>query len=363
MIEVADSRRDTEVEDILGLEEEIPFKYSITSYGADFTLDGLVRRIQVGDIVVPTFQRGYVWNKKQASLLIESFLMGLPVPGIFLSQEEDQTLLVIDGQQRLRTLQYFYEGLFGAESPSLSGKKFALTDVSEAFEGKTCKTLSPQDRRQLDNSLLHATIVKQNEPEDDNSSIYLLFERLNTQGVQLQPQEIRNSIYRGAFNEMLKELNANKSWRHIFGRIHSRAKDQELILRFLALYFDTHNYSRPMKQFLNDYMDKNQHLEMNTREEGIQAFVPAIEFIDSALGRKAFRPTVALNAAVYDAVMVAVAKRLKGSIIASLEGFEQEYDKLLDNEEFISATRSGTTDVVRVRRRLDIATAAFADVG
>lgn len=363
MIEVADSRRDTEVEDSLAAEEEFPFKHSITSYGADFTLDGLVRRIQDGDVVVPSFQRGYVWNQKQASLLIESFLMGLPVPGIFLSQEEDQTLLVIDGQQRLRTLQYYYEGSFGPESPRLSGKKFALIDVSDAFEGKTCETLSPQDRRQLDNSLLHATIVRQNEPADDNSSIYLLFERLNTQGVQLQPQEIRNSIYRGAFNEMLKDLNENQAWRHIFGKVHSRAKDQELILRFLALYLDGDRYSRPMKKFLNDYMDKNQHLEINTHEEVKHAFVPTIEFIDTALGRKAFRPTVALNAAVYDAIMVATARRLERSAISNLEGFKQKYDELLGNEEFVSTTRSGTTDVVRVRRRLDIATAALADVG
>ena len=362
MIEATGTRSDTEVEDNLATEEEIPFKYSITSYGADFTLDGLVRRIQDGGVVVPSFQRGYVWNQKQASLLIESFLMGLPVPGIFLSQEEDQTLLVIDGQQRLRTLQYYYEGSFGPESPRLSGKKFALTDVSDAFEGKTCETLTPQDRRQLDNSLLHATIVRQNEPADGNSSIYLLFERLNTQGVQLQPQEIRNSIYRGAFNEALKELNENQPWRHIFGKVHSRAKDQELILRFLALYLDGEKYARPMKKFLNDYMDKNRSLETNARQEINQAFLPTIELIDSALGRKAFRPTAALNAAVFDAVMVATAKRLERGAIASQGEFEEKYDELLGNDEFISFTRSGTTDVVRVRRRLDLATDAFSDV-
>ncbi len=361
-IAVADTGAETEVEDILGSEEEIPFTYSITSYGADFTLDGLVRRIQDGDIIVPSFQRGYVWNQKQASLLIESFLIGLPVPGIFLSQEEDQTLLVIDGQQRLRTLQYFYEGAFGPESPRFSDKEFSLSDVSEAFQGKTYTTLSPQYRRLLDNSLLHATIVKQIEPEDDNSSVYLLFERLNTQGVQLQPQEIRNSIYRGSLNEALKDLNDNQPWRHIFGNVHSRAKDQELILRFLALYFYGENYSRPMKGFLNVYMDKNRDLELNTREEMTRAFAPTIELIDNVLGRKAFRPTATLNAAVFDAVMVATARRLERGAIANSAEFEQEYDGLLRNEEFISFTRSGTTDVARVRRRLDLATTTLADV-
>ena len=361
-IAVADTGAETEVEDILGSEEEIPFTYSITSYGADFTLDALVRRIQDGDIIVPSFQRGYGWNQKQASLLIESFLMGLPVPGIYLFQEEDRTLLVIDGQQRLRTLQYFYEGAFGPESHGLAGREFVLTHVCEEFEGRTFETLYPQVRRQLDDSLLHATIVEQIEPEDDGSSIYLLFERLNTQGVQLQPQEIRNSIYRGAFNEVLKELNESQSWRRIFGRVHSRGKDQELILRFLALYFDLEAYRPPMKQFLSDYMSKNRNLEVNTREEASQAFVPAIELIDRALGKKAFRPTAALNAAVLDAILVGTAKRLEQGAIADLDEFEKEYDRLLGNEEFVSATRSSTTDVALVRRRLALATAALNEV-
>src|ERR1043165_4796643 len=94
-------------------DESLVLKYSITSYGTDFDVDGLVRRIEREDIYVPPFQRAYVWNLKQASRFIESLLLGLPVPGIFLSKESDsQRLLVIDGQQRLRSLLYFYRGVF-----------------------------------------------------------------------------------------------------------------------------------------------------------------------------------------------------------------------------------------------------------
>ncbi|MEA5508035.1 DUF262 domain-containing protein [Halotia wernerae UHCC 0503] len=99
------------------LEEEdnevIPFRYSITSYGADYPVDSLVKRLEIGSIYIPSLQRRYVWKLEQASRFIESLLLGLPVPGIFLSKEkETQKLLVIDGQQRLRTLQYFYNGVF-----------------------------------------------------------------------------------------------------------------------------------------------------------------------------------------------------------------------------------------------------------
>src|SRR5258706_15619947 len=94
-------------------EENYPVEYAISSYGADYPVDGLVKRMSAGSIFIPPFQRSYVWNVYRASRFIESLLLGLPVPAIFLSRDEStQKLLVIDGQQRLRTLQYFYEGVF-----------------------------------------------------------------------------------------------------------------------------------------------------------------------------------------------------------------------------------------------------------
>ena len=223
---------DPEIED--DAEESIPFEYSITSYGADYPVDGLVKRINNNDIYVPSFQRGYVWKIKDASRLIESLLLGLPVPGIFLAKEPDtQKLLVIDGQQRLKTIQYFYNGIF---EPSKN--EFALEKINSRFIGLTYKTLSQEDRRRLDDSIIPATIVKQDEPTLDLSSIYHIFERLNTGGKNLQAQEVRACIYHGHFQELLKELNDNLTWRSMYSQEpDERMRDQELILRFFALYF------------------------------------------------------------------------------------------------------------------------------
>lgn len=111
----------------------IPYRYSISSYGADYPVDSIVKRLQAGSIYIPSFQRGFVWNLKQSSRFIESLLLGLPVPGIFLSKDPDtQQLLVVDGQQRLRTLQFFYEGIFESTS-----REFALIKVQPQFVGKT----------------------------------------------------------------------------------------------------------------------------------------------------------------------------------------------------------------------------------
>ena len=86
-------------------------RYEITSFGADYDVDGLVKRIKRDDIFIPSFQRAYVWNIVEASRFVESLLLGLPVPGIFLAKEaETNKLSVIDGQQRLKSLEFVYEG-------------------------------------------------------------------------------------------------------------------------------------------------------------------------------------------------------------------------------------------------------------
>src|SRR5262249_38670232 len=151
--------------------------------------DGLVKRINSGSIYIPKFQRSYVWNVYRASRFIESLLLGLPVPAIFLSKElESNKMLVIDGQQRLRTLQYFYNGVFEP-----SDRAFKLRGVQTRFQNATYKTLKEDDRLRLDDSIVHAIIVKQEDPHEDHqkgtgpSSVYHIFERLNTGGVLLQP--------------------------------------------------------------------------------------------------------------------------------------------------------------------------------
>lgn len=354
--------QDTEatIEDNLGddSEEVAPFKYSITSYGADYTVDGLVKRIKEGSIYVPPFQRGYVWNLHDASRFVESLLLGLPVPGIFLSKErETQKLLVIDGQQRLLTLLYFYDGVFAS-----SVKVFALKGVQKKFNGATYKSLKEEDRRRLDDSILHATVVKQDEPSDDDSSIYHIFERLNTGGTLLTAQEIRACIYHGEFSEVLKKLNGTPSWRAVYGPVSKNMRDQELILRFLSLYFNSDQYEKPMKGFLNGYMGKNRHLALQSEEQMRQAFVGTIDVVHESIGSKAFKPKRALNAAVFDAVMVGVARRLSKGPIGNDGKLKEQYNNLMLNDAFITVSEKSTADEENVRARLRLATEAFVDV-
>lgn len=234
-----------------------PVQYEITSYGADIDAEGMVSRLRRADIYIPPFQRNYVWTQREASRFIESLLLGLPVPGIFLARERDsKRLLVIDGQQRLKTLQFYYDGYFDPKEDAKRKRIFDLIGVQPQFEGKTYETLNDDDRITLNDSIIHATIVKQDTPKDDQSSIYHIFERLNTTGRKLSPQQIRVAIYQGFLIDALHELNNHSSWREIYGIAGKTLKDEELILRFLALFYFSAEYTKPMREFLNYSMER-----------------------------------------------------------------------------------------------------------
>ena len=246
-------------------EQEIPGieRYEIGFYGIDYPVDALCKRLSSGgeategDIFIPDFQRGYIWIKRQADAFIESLLLGLPVPGIFLSTDaETKRRFVIDGGQRLRTIKSFVDGTFKGRD------KFVLGHAVHAdFAGKGYADLQQNDRRSFDDTVIHATIVSQNEPRDDSRSLFYLFERLNTGGTPATAHEVRRSLWGGGLNELLHILADNAHWRSVYGPPSPRMKDQELILRFLALFVDEHRYGseneRTMKDFLTSFMARH----------------------------------------------------------------------------------------------------------
>lgn len=334
--------------------ESIDFRYVITSYGADYPVDSLMKRIKDKVIFIPPFQRQFVWNINEASKFIESLILGLPVPGIFLSKEKDTNrLLVVDGQQRLMSLFYFYTGYF-------QNTLFRLQNVQEDLLGRTYSTLKNPDRLRLDDSIIHATIVRQDEPDEDESSVYQIFERLNSGGRDLKPQEIRACIYYGQFNELLNQLVNTHSWRAIFGKKSDiRLKEQELILRFFSLLYDRQNYKKPLKGFLNSFMSKNQHLDKISQEEFTETFKTTFDFIVKAVGTKPFRIKRNLNLGAFDSIAIAVAERLKFGEIKNRKEFVEQYKQLVKNPEFIAIVQGGTSDEKNVETRIDMAIDTF----
>jgi len=287
--------------------------------------------------------------------LIESFLLGLPVPAIFLYTDSENIQLAVDGQQRLKSIAYFFEGFFG---PETKGKRpvFRLAGLNDKspFLGKTYKDLEstlPAAYRKLNDAVLRAFVIKQLDPKD-NTSIFYTFERLNTGGTLLKGQEIRNCVYAGPFNELLAEMNENFNWRKVYGRVESdkRQRDIELILRFLALRFNSDEYKRPMKDFLSEFMRINRKADEATLKQYSDAFARTSEAVFSHLGEKPFHIRTGFNAAVFDSVFLAFAA---SNTIPS--DAAARYQKLKGNDAFLNVVTVHTTNEDAIRERLRIA--------
>ena len=219
-------------------------EYDITASSNDFNVMTIVSFLEEGAIRLPPYQRNYTWDKRRASKLIESLIIGLPVPQVFLYEEGRNLFSILDGQQRLMSVYFFWKKRFPKKSKraelreifaekgiypaSIVGddnyfEKFNLDLPAEDGEergplhGKNFDTLE-EFQPQLKLRPIRSVIIKQNEPKDDNSSVYEMFDRLNTGGVNLKPQEIRANLYYGEFYKAIYALNKNAIWRNLIGQ-------------------------------------------------------------------------------------------------------------------------------------------------
>lgn len=363
---VAEAADELNVEDVVESEASQAQRFSITSYGADLSVFDLVRRIGQDLLIPPAFQRKFVWSQKQASRFIESILMGLPVPGIFLYGQKGRQQLIVDGQQRLMTLDRYLKGVWETRNRQQGDREiqtvtpFKLVDVAEPWDGKTFAELDDEEQEVINSYLIHATMFRQDGEASTGRSIYEVFERINTGGSRLSPQEIRSCVSHGPFVEFLNNLNSVPEWREIYGRPSPRIKDEELILRFFALMDRGTSYKRPMANFLDKYLEDYKDITERDQRAKRQMFVSTVGAIHTAIGpRKAFRPDNALNAAVFDAVMVGCATLLNTSRTFDAGHIERAYDDLLADGEFQSAYKRATADDESVKTRLNKAVHYF----
>lgn len=350
---MTDMNDDTDLE-ILEESDDIPHvEFDISVSPSDPSLELIAKQLERGDMIIPFYQRRYVWKIEQASRLVESFLMGLPVPQIFLFVNDQDLLEVIDGQQRVMSIKYFFDGVFGEEDNKGRRQTFKLKGLSERSEynGKTFKELSEKDKRKLRNSTLRAINIKQLSPEDTSDSVFHIFERLNTGGTRLKPQEIRNAVYRGKIVDKLKDLNEDPDWQRILGlkRPDAGQKDVELVLRLLSLFRTWEDYEKPMLKHLNTAMGQHRDFVSEIADEFEDRFGEVTELIENTLD-KPFRPKRVINAAVLEAVMIALLEDQE--IDADL--LQKNYPKLMRDVSFLENTSGATTDtnvlINRIRR-------------
>lgn len=339
----------------------------VTFATQDYPVDALVRRVGSGDILIPRFghsdsrietagfQRGFVWTRSQMDRFVESLLLGYPIPGIFLVRQADGRLLVLDGQQRLLTLAAFYKGVHRSV-------EFWLKNVSDTFRDLSYETLPPDLKRRLDDSYMQATIVVHDGSPESAEAIYKIFERLNSGGTQLTPHEIRIALVAGDIVDLLSRLNENKDWRSLYGPPSARLRDQELILRILALSADADSYKRPLKTFLNKFAIAHRDDAETSLGEHAKLFEQAAALLNAGPGGRALRGLGSrpLNVAQAEAVFVGLMRALKSQVEMTPDGVSHELDALLQNSQFVTATQRATADLDSVRTRLREAAKEFA---
>ncbi len=266
--------------------------FNIKPWGADLSFRELIQRYEDEELVKPELQRMYVWDRAEASRFIDSLLLGLPVPSIFLAQTHDEKLLIIDGYQRIMTVYDFVRGVFSKDA-----KGFSLSrseKIHSRWRGKRFVELSDSEQRRVRNTTIHAIIFSQQQPSAEDTSLFQVFERINTSGRTLLPQEIRNCVAQGSLNSLLFTLNEYGAWRELFGlgEPDSRMRDMEYILRFFALTSNAYRIDTrekiSLRRFLDVYMKANADLAQDQLTELRGRFVAAIDLVKASFGQGAF---------------------------------------------------------------------------
>ena len=330
-----------------------PQRYNIMYMPADYTLGTLYDMWKNKSIAIPEFQRGYVWTPRQASRLIESFAMDLPVPPVFLMMNDDQNAVVIDGMQRLLTVFYFFGGRYEKKGWRESGSEFKIVGINKENElyGKRFADLPEPTQKRLKNQVLRSMLIRQIPPSTGGTAIYHIFERLNTGGTLLSEQEIRNCIYSGGLNDLLRDINGDKDWRLILGKPHPdpRMKDVQLALRCMALLHGGGGYRAPMKDFLSRFMHDARNPADGFIQEEKKRFGRVCRSVVEGLGERPFHnDRGALRAPLLDAVFVAIAQN--GGRCP--ENAKDRIEALKSDGEFASFSGTSSADTASVKGRL-----------
>lgn len=362
---------DDELEFETPLEEEVEEidvqagRNKIFTDQGDPEIESLYNKWKRGKLVIqPDFQRQFVWDSKKSSRLIESALLDIPLPVVYISQEKDGNEYIIDGQQRLTSFFSFIDGKFpdGVDF-RLSGLK-----VFAEYNRKHFLELSEEDRDKVRYCKIRTITFRK---ESDPNLKFEIFERLNTGSVSLNDQELRNCIYRGAYNQLLKKLAIASEFTSLMSitKPDKRMKDVELVLRFSAFFHLTYlNYKPPMRSFLNREMEKYQFISDSDSAELEAAFKNSVHLVKSVLGMNAFKryykgsetdpnghwEPKKFNASLYDILMYCFAKEDKNRVFQNLDAVREALIYLMtSDQEFIDSIELSTSSIQAITKRFD----------
>jgi len=330
----------------------------------------LCSKKQDGELILqPFWQREFVWDQKKASRLIESVLINVPFPGVYLDENNEGILTVIDGQQRLTSLISFIEGKFNRSEDEIVDFTLKGLEVLSNLKNKRFSELDKVSQRKIKNTPVRCIVI---EAKSHSDIKFEIFERLNTGAVKLNDDELRNSVYRGPYVDLLKELASNKDFQLLLNRpqFHKRMIDRGMVLRFLTFWNKTYlKYKPPIKQFLNHELNENRYISSEKSSEYKNKFLQTIEMSKVVFGDKSFRrfipgtnenqngnwATTRINMALFDIIMWGFANYEKSQIIPNADAIREELISLMSsNQDFIDSIMIQTSGTEQVQKRFEI---------
>ena len=331
----------------------------IQTQPSDTPISNLCDRMTKGRLTVQAeFQRDYVWETKAElkSKLIESVLLKVPIPVVYTAEMNDGKEVVVDGQQRLKTF-------FEFRKPD--GFKLSKLKILDELNGKSYAELSEEDQTKFDEYPIRVVkILKESHPDIK----YDIFERLNRGSVKLNDQELRNCVYRGNFNDLLRKLVTNQDFLKIqkLTEPNKRMKDVERILRFFALVDrGIQNYKSPLRTFLSSYMEEKMNISEKEIQEKTDQFKKCAELCKTVFGDLAgFRwvkdeddnsgyVATNFNDAVLDAQMIGFIEYSKRDVMPKASMIKDAYIDLVSTPSFSETVQIATYDTKKTKRRME----------
>lgn len=336
---------------------------SLSTDRLDMSFGEIMSMYERDEIIIdPNFQRFYRWSDEQKTRLIESILLGIPIPPLFVAEDSNGKWELVDGLQRLSTLFSFFGIL--RTMPEKNGWKLDQGDLVKNIDGFSCENLPLKLQLNIKRATCRIEIIRWNSKYDMR---FELFNRLNTGGSPLTNQEIRNCIYRGVssdFNNFLKELAANEKFLKLILPSEQQKLElfpEELVLRFISLYKNSRNINCSIAQHMTYFMKDAIETGRFDYEKYRKIFLKTIEILHP-LGTTIFRSKGGdFATALYDVIMIGIAENIHLYAAKNPKELKNKIlHEVINDDVFLKITRAGgSNSVQRVKNRLSVATKIF----
>ena len=341
--------------DIIKIQEQLDKNRRTVSFDSyDITVRQLYDMVAEAIIdIAPEYQRHFVWDEQRQSQLIESIFLGIPVPSLFMATNKDSSWEVIDGLQRLTTIVNFIgdSQTIKRINPKCDKLKIEGLDKLDSMNDLKYEELPKSIQNMFLTRPIRVTVL--NDRSDFNLR-FDLFERLNTGGVTLHPQEIRNCIYLGEFNDFIKEKANNENFKSVIKMTKNAERNgslEELALKFFAYYENRDKFVHGVKDFLNEYMEFKTS-NFKNKNQLSTLFNKTFEILSSLLpdgivrgNRKHITPIV-----LYEAIAVGVADL----IIENKTIPKAKLKTLLNDTALNKLTTGATNSRSKLYQRIDL---------